>query len=204
MRLDSLASCAELTPEHAEEAARSSASLRVLLAWASKIARPGEGAPKVLMVLARLVSAEWFEGSPFVEIRGDDATTTISIFADHGMGIRERVVPLTRLGVGFDEFARAVRLAPRMVAPFRATEKGEALLLCPPDAAPDEPAETIVIDEQSLHENERTTAPPPRGSRAASKRPAVAEQSGIHTRPTVRRMVAVVPEAFRSRRDDRE
>lgn len=158
----------------------------------------------MLMVLGRLVSAEWFEGAPFVEIRGDDTTTTISIFADHGMGIRERVVPLTRLSVGFDEFARAVRLAPRLVAPFRAMEKGDALLLCPPDAIVDEPVETIAIDEQSLHENERTTAPPPRGARPASRRPAIADQSGIHTRPTVRRMVAVSPEAFRSRRDDRE
>lgn len=202
MRFDSLASCAELTTAHADEAARSSSSLRALLAWASEIARPGEGAPKLLMAVARLTDAEWFEGTPFVEIRGDDATTTLSIFADHGMGIRERVVPLTRLAVGFDEFARAVRLAPRLVAPFRALEKDDALVLCPPDAAPEEPIETIVIDQQSLHENERTTSPPPQ-VRPITKRP-VADQSGIHTRPTVRRMVAVSPEAFRNRRDDRE
>ena len=155
------------------------------------------------MAVARLADADWFEGTPVVEIRGDDATTTLSIFADHGMGIRERVVPLTRLAVGLDEFARAVRLAPRLVAPFRALDKDDALVLCTPDAAPDEPIETIVIDQQSLHENERTTSPPPQ-VRPITRLPPVADQSGIPTRPTVRRMVAVSPEAFRNRRDDRE
>ena len=204
MHLDALASCAELTTEHAEQAARSSASLRALLTWASEIARPGEGAPKVLMAIARLVGADWVEGVLFVEIRGNESSTTLSIFADHGMGIRERVVPLTRLSVGFDEFVRAVRLAPKLVAPFVATEKGGALVLSPPDAAPEEPIETIVIAEQSLHDNERTTAPPPHGARPTTDRPSIPDQSGIHTAPTVRRMVAVRPEAFRSRKDDRE
>ena len=211
MHLEALASCAELTTEHAERAARSSASLRALLTWASEIARPGEGAPKVLMAIARLVGAEWIDGTLFVEIRGNETTTTISIFADHGMGIRERVVPLARLPVGFDEFVRAVRLAPQLVAPFRATEKNGALLLSPPDAAPEEPMEPIVIAQQSLHQNERTTAPPlaAQGNKAKSghpstDRPSIPDQSGIHTAPTVRRMVAVRPEAFRSRKDDRE
>ena len=204
MRLEALASCAELTAEHAEEAARSSASLRKLLAWASEIARPGEGAPKVLMVIARLVGADWLDGAPYVEIRGDDALTTLSVFVDHGVGIRERVVPLARLQVGVDEFARAVRLAPKLVAPFRATEREGALLLTLPDAVIEEPQETIVIAEQSLTENERTTAPPPHEARATTKPPSGPDQSGIHTRPTVRRMVAVRPEAFRSGNDDRE
>lgn len=204
MGLYSLASCAELTAEHAEQAARSSVSLRALLSWASEVARPGEGAPKVLMAIARLVGAEWFEGTPFVEIRGDDSTTMLSVFADHGFGIRERVVPVARLAVGFDEFARAVRLAPRLVAPFHATETADSLVLAPADVTPDEPAQPIVIDEQSLHENERTTAPPPQEARPSTGRPPAPDQSGIHTRPTVRRMVAVRPEAFRSRHDDRE
>lgn len=204
MRFEALASCGELTAEHAEEAARSSTSLRALLAWASEIARPGEGAPKVLMVIARLAGADWFEGAPYVEIRGDDSVTTLSIFADHGMGIRERVVPLARLHVGFDEFVRAVRLAPKLVAPFHATQREDALLLSVPDTTLEEAPETIVIDEQSLTENERTTAPPPKEARPRTDRPSVPEQSGIHTRPTVRRMVAVSPEALRSRKDDRE
>jgi len=156
------------------------------------------------MAIARLVDADWFEGTPYVEIRGDESTTTLSLFADHGLGIRERVVPLTKLRVGFDEFERAVRLAPQLVAPFSVNAGDDALSLTAPDASLEEPSETIVIDEQSLHEQARTTAPPPHGDRTTAGRPGVADQSGIHTRPTVRRMVAVRPEAFRSKGDDRE
>ena len=64
MYLDGLASCAELTTAHAEEAAGSSSSMRALLVWAAKIAKPGEGAPKLLMALAQLGRAEWVEGTP--------------------------------------------------------------------------------------------------------------------------------------------
>ncbi len=201
MDLDALTSCAELTAEHADEAASSPASLRALLAWASEIARPGEGAPKVLMAIARLVSAEWFEGAPYVEIRGDDSTAALSVFADHGIGIRERVVPEARLRVPADEFVRAVRLAPQLVAPFLVREHEDVLVLAAPDALL-EPAETIVIDEQSLYEQARTTAPPPQDGRPSTVRPPTTDRSGIHTKPTVRRMVAVRPEAFRRGSDD--
>ncbi|MBX3215963.1 MAG: hypothetical protein KF850_28240 [Labilithrix sp.] len=209
MYLDALASCAELTTEHAEEAARSSTSLRVLLNWAADIARPGEGGPKVLMVIARLAHAEWFEGTPYVEIRGDDSTTALSVFADHGMGIRERVVPLARLRVGFDEFARAVRLAPQLIAPFESTQRGDAIFLTPPEASTESQRgghEAIAIDDRSLHEQERKTAPPPPPTSTAPPAtdapPATPEQSGVHTHPTVRRMVAVRPEALRRGTDD--
>jgi hypothetical protein len=210
MSLERLASCAELTTEHAEAAARSASSLRAFFTWAADIARPGEGAPKVLMPIARLAHADWLEGTPYVEVRGDDATTTVSIFADLGMGIRERVVPLARLHVPFDEFARAVRLAPQLVAPFRAAQRGGALVLTPPEMT-DEPSarsggESIRIDERSLHEQERKTAPPPPTTRevrpVTEAPPPVPDQSGVHTHPTVRRMVAVRPEAFRSGNDD--
>ena len=80
-------------------------------------------------------------------------------------------------------------------------------MLSPPDAATDEPIETIVIAERSLHGNERATAPPPderKSTNPTTDRPSIPDQSGIHSAPTVRRMVAVRPEAFRSRKDDRE
>ncbi|MBX3205886.1 MAG: hypothetical protein KF764_12505 [Labilithrix sp.] len=209
MFLDALDSCAELTTEHADEAARSAASLRTLLAWAADVARPGDGGPKVLMALARLASADWFEGTPYIEIRGDGLTTTLSVFADHGMGIRERVVPLARLQVGFDEFARAVRLAPQLIAPFEPTLRGDAILLTPPEAADDATQagrESIAIDDRSLHEQERRTAPPPPvasdGAPVTHAPPQPPDQSGVHTHPTVRRMVAVRPEALRQGNDE--
>lgn len=189
---------------HAEEAARSSVSMRALLTWASKIARPGEGAPKVLMAIARLGRADWVEGTPYVEIRGDDDFTTLSVFADHGLGIRERVVPLVRLGVPIDEFARAVRLAPQLVAPFKSQHHETMLLLTLPESALEAPREAIKIDDSSLHEQERKTAPPPlvSDSPVTDAPPSIPERSGVHTHPTVRRMIAVRPEALRSGNDD--
>jgi hypothetical protein len=207
MYLEGLASCAELTADHAEEAALSASSMRALLIWAARIARPGEGAPKVLMAIARLARAEWVEGTPYVEISGDEDVTALSVYADHGMGIRERVVPLARLKVPVDEFARAVRLAPQLVAPFQAQQRGSLLLLSLPEAALEEPLEAIKIDDSSLHEQERKTAPPPplgADGPVTAPPPSIPEQSGVHTHPTVRRMVAVRPEALRSGGDDKD
>jgi hypothetical protein len=202
MYLDPLASCAELTTEHAEEAVSSASSMREFLTWATAIARPGEGAPKVLMAIARLVGADWLDGTPYVELRGDETTTALSVFSDHGMGIRERVVPLARFRVSIDEFARAVRLAPQLVAPLRAAQRGDAVYLTLAEGS-DEPStksghQSIRIDDRSLHEQERRTAPPPPNG---AKKP-LPQPSGVHTAPTVRRMVAVSPEAFRRQKDE--
>jgi hypothetical protein len=212
MRLDALTSCAELTNEHADQAVKSAESFRAFLTWAAGIARPGEGAPKVLMAVARLTRTGWVDGAPYVEIRGDDESTTLSIFADHGMGIRERMVPLTRLHVPLEEFSRALRLAPQLIAPFRSTQRGDALILTPPgeEEPPKSSRESIRIDERSLHVQERKTVPgfesPVGPSKTApdseAAPPTVPELPGLHTHPTVRRMVAVRPEALRTGKDD--
>jgi len=198
MHLEGLASCAELTTEDAEEASRSASSMRALLAWAARIARPGEGAPKLLMAIARLAKAEWVDGTPVIEIAADGNETTLAIFSDHGMGIRERLLPQTRIRVPVDEFTRAVRLAPQLISPFQAQDRAGTLVLTPPeaDSAEGDAREAIAIDEKSLHEQERKTAPPPPEGEAS------AEVSGVHTHPTVRRMVAVRPEALRSGNDE--
>ena len=204
MYLDGLASCAELTTPHVDEASASSTAMRALLVWAARVARPGEGAPKLLLAFARLPHAEWVEGTPYVEITGDSRQTAISIFTAHGMGIRERMFPRVQLAVPIDEFARAVRLAPHLVAPLRVSAMQNGVLLAPAELADDAPPsrdearigsqEAIAIDQRSLHEQERKTAPPPPVP--------VTDHSGIHTRPTVRRMVAVDPEALRRRKDE--
>ncbi len=203
MYLDGLASCAELTTPHVDEASSSSTAMRALLVWAARVARPGEGAPKLLLAFARLPHVAWVEGTPYVEVTGDPSHTAISVFTAHGMGIRERVFPRVRLAVPIEEFTRAVRLAPRLVEPLRASPMTNGILLAPSELMEEAASlrgddaedgqESIAIDQRSLHEQERKTAPPP---------PPLPEQSGIHTRPTVRRMVAVDPEAQRRRKDE--
>lgn len=206
MNLDGLASCAELTNEIADEAASSSSAMRELLAWVARVARPSDGAPKVLMAIARLAKAPWVEGTIVVEISGTSAECFIAFFSDHGMGIRERVLPQTRLGVPVEELARAIRLAPQLIAPLSShVEDGKHVLTLP--EAEDELASTrelIAIDDKSLHEQERKTAPPPAEVAISEKTTARPPQpdEGVHTHPTVRRMVAVRPEALRSGNDD--
>lgn len=201
-RFEELESCAELTAEQAADAASSQPRMRKFLEWAAATARPDEGAPKILQAIAKLGEADWVEGTLYIDIAGDDSVTRLSIFADFGFGIRERLLPLARLSAPFDEFVRAVKLAPKLIAPFKAELLAGSLVLTPPEmeTAPDsseQAIDEIAISDASLT-NEAVTKPPPAMSKAP---PSVPEQSGIHTHPTVRRMVAVKPEAYR-RRDD--
>ena len=142
------------------------------------------------MAFAQLATADWFEGTPYVEIRGNETMTALSVFSSHGIGIRERVVPLARLRVDFDEFVRAATLAPQLVSPLEVIHRGGALVLAFGELAVEEtsssPAIPIPIDSGSLVDS---TRPPP-------------ETPGIHTRPTVRRFIAIRPEARRVERDD--
>ena len=228
--LATLQSCSEITSEHAKQAASSPSEIRVLLKHVSQIAKPGEGCPKVLMAIARLVGQEWVEGDLRIELSGDDVSTTLTVMCDYGVGIRERLVPATRFEVPLDEFERALELAPKLVLPLRITDEDGRLVLTPlltPEtrtysmAPPD-----VAVDSTSLGDGERTTAPPPAvpdgyaesdaehaGRMESGPVPSAnhvepgAEErvSDIHTRPTVRRMVAVDTAAIAAaqRRDPR-
>lgn len=163
--LAALESCSDLTSEHAKQAASSSTEIRILLKRVAQIAKPGEGCPKVLMAIARLVGQEWVEGDLRIELSGDEVSTTLIVMCDYGVGIRERLLPATRFEVPLDEFERALELAPKLVLPLRITDEGGKLVLTPlltPEAhvhsvAPPE----VALDSTSLGDNERTTAPPP-------------------------------------------
>ena len=204
-RFEELESCAELTAEQAADAASSQLRMRKFLEWAAATARPDEGAPKVLLAIGALGEADWVEGALYVDIAGDDAVTKLSIFADYGFGIRERLLPLARLPVPFDEFVRAVRLAPKLIAPFKAEQLAGSLVLTPPqgqaaDNSREDSLHSIAIAESSMTSDAVTKPPPPPASTPTP--PTTPDQSGIHTHPTVRRMVAVKPEAYRRRNDD--
>jgi hypothetical protein len=206
--LAELTSCSDLTSEHAKQAASSSDQIRTLLKRVSEIARPGEGCPKVFMAIARLVGQDWVEGDLRIELTGDDAATTLTVMCDYGPGIRERMLPATRFAVPLDEFARAFELSPKLVLPLRITEEDGKIVLTPlltPEARIDtEPPPPIALDEASLGDDERATSPPPADELQ------VVDEAGdgefeVHTRPTVRRMIAIDEEAIASarRRDPR-
>ncbi|MDB4936752.1 MAG: hypothetical protein JWP87_3724 [Labilithrix sp.] len=162
--LATLEACSDLTSEHAKLAASSSAEIRKLLKRVAEIAKPGEGCPKVLMAVAHLVGKEWVEGDLRIELSGDDTSTTLTIMCDYGVGIRERLLPNTRFAVPIDEFERALELAPRMVLPLRITDEPGKIVLTPlasPEALVKSVAPALDLDNTSLGDGERTTAPPP-------------------------------------------
>jgi hypothetical protein len=159
-----LTRCADLTPEIAKLAARSGTDIRALLERFSEIARPGEGCPKILLALARLVDQPWLEGRLRVEISGDDDATVLDVFGEHGAGILERLLPKARFAVPFDEFSRAIELAPEIVLPLRVTDEEAKLILTPlltPEEALHADVPAFELEEKSLGDAERTTAPPP-------------------------------------------
>lgn len=163
--LAALESCTDLTSEHAKQAASSPAEIRKLLKRVAEIAKPGEGCPKVLTALARLVGQGWVEGDLRIELSGDETATTLVVMCDYGVGIRERLLPVTRFAVPIDEFERALELAPKLVLPLRITDEGGKLVLTPlltPEArVKTVPPPELDVDSASLGDGERTTAPPP-------------------------------------------
>lgn len=86
--LETLASCVDLTSDHAKHAASSSASMRSLLERVCRHRPPRRRLP------------------------GDDEATTLTVMVDYGVGIRERILRSARFAIPFDELARALELAP--------------------------------------------------------------------------------------------
>ena len=163
--LATLSSVSDLTSEHAKQAASSSAEIRTLLKRVAEIAKPGEGCPKIMMAIARLVGQPWVEGDLRIELSGDETSTTMNVMCDYGVGIRERLLPLTRFAVPIDEFERALELAPKLVLPLRITDDDGKLVLTPL-AMPESRVHSIAppkldVDDESLGDGERKTAPPP-------------------------------------------
>jgi len=165
MDFETLESVGDLTSEHAKAAASSSSDMRAFLKRVAEIAKPGEGCPKVMMAIARLVGQSWVEGDLRVELAGDDASTTMNVMCDYGVGIRERLLPITRFAVPIDEFERALELAPKLVLPLRISDDNGKLILTPLNT-PEARVKSIApprldVDEESLGDGERKTAPPP-------------------------------------------
>jgi hypothetical protein len=213
-----LGSCAELSAEQADEAARSMEALRAFLGRCAEIARPEDGCPKVLMAIGRAATQPWLEADVRVELSGDDAFTTIAVLYDHGFGIRERMLPPVELAAPIDEFHRAIRLAPALFAPLvLEVDDGSVLVLAAPSSGASTPHSAIRIDSASI--TAASAAPQPRGPdddavpldidmrepiAANGPTPYVAG-ANPHTKPT-QRMKTIDPEILRAataRRDPR-
>ena len=162
MDLAGLVSCRDLTAEHVDEAVRSLDALRLLVARLTEIGEPEDGAPKVLIVFARLARGDvpWLEGEVTVEITGNDQRTLVDVFQEEGWGIKERLVPQARFRAPFDEFERAVEISAKRFAPLKVTmTPGKILLSTTADAAKPVAPPVVALDEKSVG----TARPPPMG-----------------------------------------
>lgn len=209
-------SCGELSAEHAEAAVASRDAMRKLLARIAQIARPMEGCPKVMLVVGRLARGDvtWVSGAVSAELTDDEGTTLLSIVSDVGDGLCEPVFPSLRLDAPLDEFVRAAKLAPKMMAPLVAEESAGKLSLSVPARAAASADHAFDLDDP-FAEHEAPTRPAAQGPGQGAAVPAPPPSSPVagplpggsadpvHTRPTVRRMVAIDPAMFAKRRDPR-
>lgn len=165
----------EIAREDVEHAIESREHFRAFLDRVASVAQPEDGGPKVLLACAALSNCSWLTAPLRIELEGDDSVTHLALLSDGAF--RERVFPAVSLNVPFDEFVRAVRLAPHLIAP-----------LVVRDSAPNR----IVLTDAS------------RAGQPSTEMSAVRDD--VHTKPTVMRMTAVRPEALpdSGRRRDEE
>jgi hypothetical protein len=149
--------CVDLTEDHIDDGLKSIDSMRVLLEHMARIAKPNEGAAKILVAISRIATTacEWLEGTLHVQVDEVIGATEIEISSDLGGGMRELIFPRLFVGVPHEELVRAVKLAPKLVTPLKFRIRGDRMILkrdAPGTVAP--PA--FEIAEESL----RRSLPP--------------------------------------------
>lgn len=131
MDYGTLKQCAELRDAHIVHAVSSSEAMEALLVRFTEIAAPGKGAPIILAALARLgtTACDWIDGELRIEISGDHEKTKIAVSTSIGAGFREKLFSDTTLRVPFDEFARGVTKAPKLIAPLTIKQGAKLIVL---------------------------------------------------------------------------
>jgi hypothetical protein len=97
------------------------ARIRALLQRMYKVAEPGKGAPRILLVLSRLARCPWLEGILVVRLRAEKEGTHIDLLEDDGIS-PERFCPAAVINAPLREFHRAVQLRPDLLRPLIADE----------------------------------------------------------------------------------
>jgi hypothetical protein len=126
--LHDIETCFEVSDELIGDALRAPESLRepsprqkvfALLDRMMDIARPRQGAARILSVLAQMSTCDWIDGYLEVRVTGDQRSVSIDLLVDDGIGL-ERLRPTLRLQVPYEELrkiaiTRAASLAPMVV-----------------------------------------------------------------------------------------
>jgi len=112
--------CVSLGEKDVQEAVVTRSATKALLEHLAGIAKPNEGAPKILLVFARMATSacDWLDGELRVEVMGDGDVCVIEVMTELGGGLRERALPTFGVGVPLSEFGRAVERVPHMIEPL--------------------------------------------------------------------------------------
>ena len=123
--------CIDMTPAQVGAALESSGAMGELLSHMAQVARPGQGAPKILVPIARMASNEcdWIEGGLTAEITSEPGKTVILVAVELGLGMRELLFPRLKLDVPYDEFDRMLENAPQLVYPMKCKRTKKSIVL---------------------------------------------------------------------------
>jgi hypothetical protein len=177
--------CIDISDVDVKRALVSPDAFAALLDRAAKVSRPAEGGPKVIGALAKLATHEctWLDGALHLELAGDDRSTRVVVARQPQVGPRVPVFPPFDMNVAYDEFVRAFKLYPKLIAPLHAIQRAGRLLL------------------STASENDRPSRHPT-VARMGAVRPEMLRPE-VHNRPTVARMAAIRLEDMpQARRED--
>jgi hypothetical protein len=173
---DHIQRCFSLGDDEMKQAVVSRSTTKALLDHLVGIAKPNEGAPKILLVFARMATSacDWLDGELRVEVLGDGEICVIEVMTELGGGLRERALPSMAVSVPLSEFVRAVDRVPRMVEPLvvkTKTDRRLVLVSKPERAGRSLPPVPVAIAEEHLVELPRPASLV--ASRPAAPRPLV-------------------------------
>lgn len=87
-----------------------------LLERMARVSKPNTGAPRLLMVLARLAEADWIDGNLEITLRDFGVATEVDVRVDNGrLRVRWRTF---NLAVPLSEFSEFLRKSPSAVRPL--------------------------------------------------------------------------------------
>lgn len=125
--LDEIQSCLDVTDAHIARAMAPAESLdapsprRKMLALAERMAEvgaPGTGAPRLLLVAARMALRDWIEGDLVVRLIGDEDLTVVQLMVDDGVSMERITAPL-QITAPLSEFRAAIESNPNTVLPLQ-------------------------------------------------------------------------------------
>ncbi len=92
-----------------------------LLGRMCEVARPGDGAPKILLLLARMADRSWVGGRLEARIRADADWCTMDLFVDDELEVR-RFAPTLAIAAPVGELLQAVERVPGAIEPLTLQE----------------------------------------------------------------------------------